>query len=51
MSARFVSVGREMPMLLLPDLRDWVPEDSGEQCNLNDPDARIMRKNKRAGFS
>jgi transposase len=27
------------------------PEDSGEQCNLTDPDARIMRKNKRAGFT
>ena len=26
-------------------------EDSGEQCNLSDPDARIMRKNKRAGFT
>ena len=27
MSARFVSVDRETPMLLPPDLRDWVPED------------------------
>ena len=26
-------------------------EDSREQCNLSDPDARIMRKNKRAGFT
>lgn len=26
-------------------------EDSEEQCNLTDPDARIMRKNKRAGFT
>jgi transposase len=26
-------------------------EDSSEQCNLSDPDARIMRKNKRAGFT
>jgi transposase len=26
-------------------------EDSEEQCNLSDPDARIMRKNKRAGFT
>jgi hypothetical protein len=26
-------------------------EDSSEQCNLNDPDARIMRKNKRANFT
>jgi transposase len=25
--------------------------DSGEQCNLSDPDARIMRKSKRAGFT
>jgi transposase len=27
------------------------PENSNEQVNLNDPDARIMRKNKRAGFT
>jgi hypothetical protein len=27
MAARFVSVDRETPMLLPPDLRDWVPED------------------------
>ncbi len=27
MGARFVSVDRETPMLLPPDLRDWVPED------------------------
>lgn len=27
MSARFVDVDRETPMLLPPDLRDWVPED------------------------
>ncbi len=26
-------------------------EDSDEQCNLTDPDARVMRKNKRAGFT
>jgi len=26
-------------------------EDSSEQCNLSDPDARIMRKNKRASFT
>jgi len=26
-------------------------EDSGEQCNLSDPDARIMRKNKRSSFT
>jgi len=26
-------------------------EDSKEQCNLSDPDARIMRKNKRASFT
>ncbi len=30
MGARFVSVDRETPMLLPPDLRDWVPKsDSG----------------------
>ena len=27
MAARFVSVDRNTPMLLLPDLREWVPED------------------------
>ena len=27
MSALFVDVDRETPMLLPPDLRDWVPED------------------------
>jgi len=27
MPARFVTVDRETPMLLPPDLRDWVPED------------------------
>lgn len=27
MSARFVSVDRDTPMLLPPDLREWVPED------------------------
>ena len=27
------------------------PENSNEQANLTDPDARIMRKNKRAGFT
>ena len=27
MSARFAEVDRETPMLLPPDLRDWVPED------------------------
>ncbi len=26
-------------------------QDSEEQCNLSDPDARIMRKNQRAGFT
>ncbi len=27
MVARFVSVDRDTPMLLPPDLREWVPED------------------------
>jgi hypothetical protein len=27
MPARFVSVDRQTPMLLPPDLREWVPED------------------------
>ena len=27
MSTRFVNVDRLTPMLLSPDLRDWVPED------------------------
>ena len=27
MSTRFVSVDRNQPLLLPPDLRDWVPED------------------------
>jgi transposase len=27
------------------------PEDSTEQCNLTDADARVMRKNKRSGFT
>ena len=26
MSTRFISIDRETPMLLPPDLRDWVPE-------------------------
>jgi len=34
-----------------PKRREVKAEDSGEQCNLTDPDARIMRKNKRAGFT
>jgi transposase/Skp family chaperone for outer membrane proteins len=34
-----------------PRLPDKKAEDSKEQCNLSDPDARIMRKNKRAGFT
>ena len=27
MAARFVSIDRNTPMLLPPDLREWVPED------------------------
>lgn len=27
MAARFVNIDRQTPMLLPPDLRDWVPED------------------------
>ena len=27
MPARFVSIDHDTPMLLPPDLRDWVPED------------------------
>ena len=27
MKTRFVSVDRNQPMLLPPDLRDWLPED------------------------
>ena len=27
MPARFVSIDRDTPMLLPPDLRDWVPRD------------------------
>jgi transposase len=27
------------------------PEASKQQCNLSDPDARVMRKNKRAGYT
>jgi hypothetical protein len=27
MPARYVTVDRETPMLLVPDLRDWVPAD------------------------
>jgi len=34
-----------------PKRREVKAEDSGQQCNLSDPDARIMRKNKRAGFT
>ena len=34
-----------------PKKPDIKAEDSSEQCNLSDPDARIMRKNKRAGFT
>lgn len=28
MSAQFVMIDRETPMLLPPDLRDWIPEQS-----------------------
>ncbi len=28
MSAQFVNIDRETSMLLPPDLRDWIPEDS-----------------------
>ena len=34
-----------------PQEPDIKPEDSNEQCNLTDPDARVMRKNKRSGFT
>lgn len=34
-----------------PKRREVKAGDSGEQCNLSGPDARIMRKNKRAGFT
>jgi hypothetical protein len=34
-----------------PKQPDKKAEDSKEQCNLSDPDARIMRKNKRASFT
>jgi transposase len=34
-----------------PRRSDKKAEDSKEQCNLSDPDARIMRKNRRAGFT
>ena len=34
-----------------PERPDKKAEDSKEQCNLSDSDARIMRKNKRAGFT
>ena len=27
MSSRFVSIDRNQPLLLPPDLRDWIPED------------------------
>ena len=27
MPARFVNIGHDTPLLLPPDLRDWVPED------------------------
>jgi transposase len=34
-----------------PKEPEYGPENSDEQCNLTDPDARIMRKNKRAGYT
>ena len=34
-----------------PKKPDKKAEDSKEQCNLSDPDARIMRKNRRVGFT
>ena len=34
-----------------PEQPDKKAEDSVEQCDLSDPDARIMRKNKRASFT
>jgi len=34
-----------------PKEPEYGPENSDEQCNLTDPDARIMRKNKRSGYT
>lgn len=34
-----------------PKEPEYGPEKSKEQCNLTDPDPRIMRKNKRSGFT
>jgi len=34
-----------------PKEPDYGPENSNEQCNLTDPDARVMRKNTRSGYT
>lgn len=34
-----------------PKAHEIKPQESKEQCNLTDPDSRVMRKNKRSGFT
>jgi hypothetical protein len=57
MSARFVNIDRDTPMLLPPDMRDWLPDnhevailtdraeqaDRQSQYNFTDPESRIMK--------
>jgi len=33
MATRFVSIDRETPLLLPPDVRDWVPASHLERCS------------------
>ena len=46
MSARFVNIDRDTPMLFPPDLRDWLPEDSMVHFIVESVDVLDMR-----GFS
>jgi transposase len=50
MSTRFVNVDRDTPLLLPPDLREWVPEDDLVHfviASLTDMDLSLLKVNRR----
>ena len=54
MSTKFVSVDRNQPLLLPPDLRDWIPEDDLVHFVIEAVeglDLRVFRVNARASGS
>ena len=54
MPARYVTVDRETPMLLPPDLRDWVPADHLVHFVIDaigEPDVRMPRVNEQGSGS